>query len=64
MDFSLVAESGGQSLVAVCRLLITVASLVEHGLQDMWVSVVSACGLRSCGSRALEHKPSSCGTRA
>ena len=40
MDFSLVAESGGQSLVAVCRLLITVASLVEHGLQDMWASVV------------------------
>ena len=31
--FSLVAESGGYSLVAVCRLLIVMASLVgEHGL--------------------------------
>ena len=32
-DFSLVAASEGSSLVAVCRLLIVVASLVaEHGL--------------------------------
>ena len=64
MDFSLVAESGGQSLVAVCRLLITVASLVEHGLQDMWASVVSACGLSSCGSWALEHRLNSCDAQA
>ena len=27
-------------------------------------SVVVACGLSSCGSRALEHKLSSCGARA
>ena len=29
-----------------------------------WASVVVACGLSSCGSRALEHKLSSCGARA
>ena len=28
------------------------------------VSVVVACGLRSCGSRALERRLSSCGARA
>ena len=27
-------------------------------------SVVAACGLSSCGSQALEHRLSSCGTRA
>ena len=27
-------------------------------------SVVAACGLSSCGSRALEHMLSSCGARA
>ena len=29
-----------------------------------WASVVAACKLTSCGLRALEHKPSICGTRA
>ena len=29
-----------------------------------WASVVVACGLSSCGSRALEHRFSSCGARA
>ena len=29
---SVVAESGGYSLVAVCRLILAVASLVEKGL--------------------------------
>ena len=29
---SVVAESGGYSLVAVCRLILVVASLVEKGL--------------------------------
>ena len=33
--FSLVAASGGYSLVAVRRLLFAVASLVEHGLQGL-----------------------------
>ena len=37
MDFSLVVESGGFSLVVVCELLIVVASLiVEHGPYGMW----------------------------
>ena len=52
-------------LVAVLRLRIVVASLVvTHGLQGAWASVVTAHGLRSCGSRALEHRLSSCGTWA
>ena len=47
----------GQFFVEVSGLHIAVASLVaEHGLQ--------ACGLSSCGSRALEHRLGSCGTRA
>ena len=35
------------SLVAVHGLLIAVASLVEHGFQSAWASVVAADGL-SC----------------
>ena len=43
--------------VVVHGLLIAVASPVaEHGLQ--------VCGLCSCGSRALQCRLSSCGTRA
>ena len=35
MDFSLVVESGSDSLVVVCRFLIVMASLaVKHGLQN------------------------------
>ena len=53
VDFSLVAESGGYSLVAVCRLLIVMASLVgEHGLQGMRASAVAAHRLSSCGTQA------------
>ena len=45
---SLVAESGGYSLVVVLWLLIAVAPLVmEHRLSGVWVSVVVVCGL-SC----------------
>ena len=45
---SLVAASGGYSLVAVCSVLIAVASLVaEHRLQGMWASVAVA-GRLSC----------------
>ena len=36
MDFSLVGVSRGYSLVVVLRLLISVASLVEHRLEGMW----------------------------
>ena len=56
MGSSLVVASGGYSLVAVKGLLIAATSLVEHGLE--------ACGLRSCGSQALEHRLNSCGTWA
>ena len=45
---SLVAASGGYSLVVVCRVLIAVASLVpEHRLQGTWASVAVA-GRLSC----------------
>ena len=64
MGFSLVAASGGYSLVVVLRLLISVASLVKHGLLGMKASVVAARGLGSCGFWALEHRISSCGARA
>ena len=49
------------TLVVVCGLLIAVASLVEHGFQGAWLSVVVAQGLRSCSSWAVEHRLNSCG---
>ena len=52
-ELSLVASSGDCSLVAVCRLLIVVASLVaERGLQGAWASVVAVHRLNSCGAWA------------
>ena len=57
--FSLVATSKGCSLVAVCRLLTVVASLVsENGLYGTQAPVAAACwlgsyGLNSCGLVAL-----------
>ena len=55
--FSVVAASRGCSLVAVCGLLIAVASLVaKHGLQGSQHSVVVTRGLSSCGSRAQAQK--------
>ena len=51
----------GLSLAVAPGLLIAVASLVaEHWLRGVWASVVAACGLSSCGSRALEHRLNSC----
>ena len=47
MGFASVAVSGGYSLAAVRGLLIAVAALVEHGLQDAWASGVVVHGL-SC----------------
>ena len=41
-SFSLVVASGSYSLVAVYWLLITAASVVKHGLQGAWASVVVA----------------------
>ena len=45
-------------------LLIAGASLVKHGLEGTRASVCVARGLSSCGFQALEHRLSSCGTRA
>lgn len=57
--------SGPSSPVALCRLFFAVAPLVlEHGLQGAWDSVATAPGLGGCGSRALEHRFGSCGSRA
>ena len=65
VDFILVVASRVCSLVAVHRLLLVVSSLVvEHGFQGMWALVVVAHGLCIYGSRALEHRLNSCGTRA
>ena len=50
LGLSLVAESGGYSLVAVCGLLTVVASrVVEHRLWGLRASVVAAPGLSSTG---------------
>ena len=50
---SLIAASRGYSLVALCGLLIAMTSLVaEHELRSVRVSVVVACGLSCCGTRA------------
>ena len=66
----LFSNCGEQGLLfVVVHGLIAVASfVVEHGLQvrrllQLWHmgSVVVACGLSSCGSRALERRLSSCG---
>ena len=52
----------GSSLVAMHRLFIAVASLfMKHGST---ASVVSAHGLSSCHSWALEHRLNSCGKQA
>ena len=50
----LVAASGGYSPAAACRLLILVASPVAE----------QSLGFSGCGSWALEHSLSSCGTWA
>ena len=56
MNFSPVVVSRINPLIAVCRLLIAMASLVaEHRLQDMRASVVAAHRLGSCCFQALGH---------
>ena len=57
MSFSLVAESQGFSLVAVGRLLCC-------GFSCCTAQGIGCEGFRSCGSWALEHRLSSCGTQA
>ena len=65
VGFSLVAERGGYSPVAMHWLLIVVASPVaEHGLPGMQASVAAAHGLRGCGSWAPEHRLNSYGAGA
>ena len=59
---SLVVASGGLLFIAVCRLLIVVASRCGAWALGMRASVVVACRLSSCGSRALERRLGSCGT--
>ena len=55
----------GQLFVAVCKLLIAVASVCCGAWAlGARASVVVARRLSSCGSQALEHRLSSCGTRA
>ena len=61
LGFSLGVASRGYFLVAVCRLLTTVASLVEeHRLWGTRASVVEAHGFSGCGSQGLEHRLNSC----
>ena len=64
VGFSLVSVNRGHPPVVLHGHLIAVTSLiVEHRLQDGQASVVMARGLSSCGSQALEHRFSNCGTR-
>ena len=63
MGFSVVEKSRGCSLATVLRLLMAVASLVVLGSRPMGFSI-AACGLSCCGSRAQEHRLSSCETQA
>ena len=63
-SFSLVAASRGYPPVAVCRLFIAVASLVELRLKGAWPSLVAALGLSSCSSWVLDHSLNSCGAWA
>ena len=61
---SLLATSGGLLFVAVRGLLIAVASRCGARALGVPASVVVACGLSSCRSRALERRLSNCGTWA
>ena len=55
----------GLLFVAVCRLLVAVASLCCGAWAlGARASVVMACRLSSCGLRALEYRLSSCGAQA
>ena len=59
-SFSLVAVSEGYSLGEVGGLLIMVSLQSMGSRAQSRVAVV--CGLNSCGSQALKHRLSSCGT--
>ena len=57
----LVARSGGYCFVLGLRLLLAVASFVEHKLWGSLASVVAVRVLSSCSSPALEPGVRSCG---
>ena len=59
MGFSLVAEKGDYSLVAVGGLLIVVASL--DGISFFRAQGLGHVGFNSCSSWTLEHRLNSCG---
>ena len=63
MGFPLVAASGGYSL-AVVHGVVSVASVVKHGLSGFQASAVAPRGLNSCGSQAVEERLNSCGAHA
>ena len=60
------SSCGEQELLflVVCVLLIAVASRCGARALGTWASVVVVRRLSSYGSRALEHRLSSCGTQA
>ena len=56
MGFSLVAVSGGYSLLQCSGFLIAVASLIaQHGLWGMWALEVEVPALQSTGSIVVVH---------
>ena len=57
-------QRAGVTLFVVCVLLVAVASLVDHGLEDALASGAAAVGLSSCSSWALQHWLHSCGAWA
>jgi len=52
VGFSVAVASGSHSLVAMYRLLIAVASLMECRQQGAWALGIAAHGLSSCGTWA------------
>ena len=44
--------------------VVSVASVVKHGISGFQASAVAPCGLNSCGSQAVEERLNSCGARA
>ena len=66
MGFSLVTSHGGYSVVAVCRLLILVASLVaEHGLSRVHRLLFSASVFKKTrGTSLVVHWLSPCAPNA
>ena len=56
---SLVVAIGGYSLLLSCRLLIAVASLVEHRLEGVWASVVGIFPDQECNPCPLHWQADS-----